>query len=407
MTSEFIQEHARKTPVLTQCDVAVVGGGIAGIAAALSAARAGAKTLLLEQQYALGGLATLGLVTIYLPLCDGMGHQVSFGIAEELLRLAAAPEGRNPVAEWKNRSAGTARLEGTYNHNLMALETERLLLEEHVELLYGAQVCDAVVEDAALKALILETRSGRAAVLANSVVDCTGDARVCALAKEQTAIFRQQNILAAWYCASLGGNVTLHPLGACDDPEKYKSQASHENGQKRYVGLECSELTQFTLDAHRALMTDYLSKGSPSRDYQLTSIAAIPQIRMTRRLDAAMELDEPDEATRYEDSIGLIGNWKHRGPVYEIPFSCLHGKKIRNLIVAGRCISTTDTMWDNTRVIPACAVTGEAAGLAAALSGDFRSLSVQQLQQCLRERKIPLHPEELHATEDPFHSVTL
>ena len=66
-------------------DVAVCGGGFAGISAALAAAREGKKVILFEKQYMLGGLGTAGLVTIYLPLCDGFGRQVTFGIAEELL----------------------------------------------------------------------------------------------------------------------------------------------------------------------------------------------------------------------------------------------------------------------------------------------------------------------------------
>ena len=77
-----------ETPILETHSVIVAGGGIAGIAAALAAAREGADVLLIEREFLLGGLATLGLVTIYLPLCDGRGHQVSFGIAEELFRLS-------------------------------------------------------------------------------------------------------------------------------------------------------------------------------------------------------------------------------------------------------------------------------------------------------------------------------
>ena len=83
-----VTEPQRELPVSEECDVLVCGGGIAGVAAALAAARTGARTLLLEREYMPGGLATLGLVTIYLPLCDGEGHQVSTGIAEELLRLS-------------------------------------------------------------------------------------------------------------------------------------------------------------------------------------------------------------------------------------------------------------------------------------------------------------------------------
>ena len=88
-----------QTEVALQCDVLVCGGGFGGIAAALAAARRGKKTILLERQFMLGGLGTAGIVTIYLPLCDGMGRQVSFGIVEELLRLSISmgAEGRYPA----------------------------------------------------------------------------------------------------------------------------------------------------------------------------------------------------------------------------------------------------------------------------------------------------------------------
>ena len=82
-----IFESGKKINLYNNYDVVVCGGGIAGVSAALSAARAGAKTLLIEREFALGGLATLGLIVVYLPLCDGKGKQVSFGIVEELLRL--------------------------------------------------------------------------------------------------------------------------------------------------------------------------------------------------------------------------------------------------------------------------------------------------------------------------------
>ena len=86
----------------------------------------------------------------------------------------------------------------------------------------------------------------------------------------------------------------------------------------------------------------------------------------------------------YDDSVGVFSDWRKRGPVYELPFRTLYGKKIKNLICAGRCISVTDAMWDITRVIPVCAVTGEAAGTAAALSDDFASLDVSVLREKLR-----------------------
>ena len=74
----YITEAKRETPILKTYDTVAVGGGIAGISAALAAARNGSKTLLVEREFLLGGLATLGLVTIYLPLCDGLGKQVRY-----------------------------------------------------------------------------------------------------------------------------------------------------------------------------------------------------------------------------------------------------------------------------------------------------------------------------------------
>jgi NADPH-dependent 2,4-dienoyl-CoA reductase/sulfur reductase-like enzyme len=79
--AEFIKEKSRKISVVDNYDVVVVGGGFGGVAAALASARNGAKTLLLERTYMLGGLGTAGLIAIYLPICDGNGRQVSFGIA--------------------------------------------------------------------------------------------------------------------------------------------------------------------------------------------------------------------------------------------------------------------------------------------------------------------------------------
>ena len=97
----------------------------------------------------------------------------------------------------------------------------------------------------------------------------------------------------------------------------------------------------------------------------------------------------------FDDSIGMVSDWRTRGPVYEVPFSTLYSRKVKNLIVAGRCTSVTDRMWDIMRVIPCCAVTGQAAGTAAAITDDFGALDVRILQEILQNNGVVLHEKDL------------
>ena len=126
------------------------------------------------------------------------------------------------------------------------------------------------------------------------------------------------------------------------------------------------------------------------------TVATIPQIRMTRRIDGEYTLSTREEHTRFSDSVGMVSNWKKRGPVYEVPFRTLYSAKMKNLLCAGRCTSVEDGMWDVMRVIPCCAVTGEAAGTAAAMSNDMTTLSVEALQARLAQKGVRLHEDELN-----------
>ena len=127
----------------------------------------------------------------------------------------------------------------------------------------------------------------------------------------------------------------------------------------------------------------------------ISTIATIPQVRMTRKLVGEYTLSHNEEHVFFEDSIGMVSNWKKRGPVYEIPFRTLYSKAVENLIVAGRCTSVDETLWDVMRVIPCCAVTGQAAGTAAAMTDNFWALDIAELQRKLTESGVVLHEKDL------------
>ena len=113
---------------------------------------------------------------------------------------------------------------------------------------------------------------------------------------------------------------------------------------------------------------------------------------MTRRLAGRHVLCGKDESTFFDDTIGMTGDWRKAGPVYCIPYRSLVAVKTKNLITAGRCISASDDGWDVTRAIGVCALTGEVAGTAAALSvkdgTDLSRMNITMLQDTLREQNV-------------------
>ena len=391
----------KQSTINQQYDVAVCGGGFAGISAALAAAREGKRVVLLEKQYMLGGLGTAGLVTIYLPLCDGYGHQVSFGIAEELFKLSIryGAEDRYPE-NWLDgvgtRTEKDKRYLVQYNAQLFALLAEQLLLENGVDILYGSYVTDAEVADGKIRTLSVENKSGKTVYAIRSVVDATGDCDVAWFASAPTETFRQGNVLAAWYYYADEAGYKLQQLGASDGPEEErKGTEAKPLVARRFTGLDGKEISEMMCLSHKTTLDHWLSKREKAPNTVLSTIATTPQIRMTRKLVGEYTLAHTEEHTYFEYSIGMVSNWKKRGPVYEVPFRTLYSKAVKNLAVAGRCTSVNETLWDVMRVIPCCAVTGQAAGLAAALTDDFSALDVRVLQSKLRQNGVVLHEQDL------------
>lgn len=379
-----IREAARELTVAECVDVVVAGGGVAGVAAALASARTGAKTVLLEKECALGGLATLGLVIMYLPLCDGYGHQVIGGISEELLRksveygnLALHEPWRKVPECWNENSTVEERQKKRFRVDFdaapMAITLEKLLLSAGVSLWYDTRLCAAVVENQSLRYVIVENKSGRLAIEAKAFVDATGDADLCAFAGEET-ISSDQNRRSGWYfSADDAGKIQLHPLS---DP----LYSPCPEGSRFYRGDRGSEVSQYVMDMH-----DFILQHSRQTDGIPFLMPTIPLFRMTRRLKAQLDLTEDQLGQWKADAVAMTGDWRRPAPVYTIGLSSLRGLKVQNLFAAGRCIGSDGDAWDVTRVIPTCGATGQASGTAAAMLALEGQLILSRLQMQLRK----------------------
>lgn len=376
----YVTEKERQIPVTQQYDVVVAGGGIAGVAASLAAARQGASVLLIEANCVLGGLATLGLITVYEPLCDGFGNQVIFGIAEELLRLSIKNgfESRYPDA-WLDgndlEKRKKQRFAVQYNAQFFALDMERLLLANGVKLLYRTKIYDTIVSDGTITEVLIDNKGGRSAIAAKAFVDATGDADLCWFAGEDTALY-EKNKLTAWYYYYYDGGY------------RYRTQRP-EYQTLFYNGL--NDETEFILRGHELMYTDVLRKQIEDPKVMPVTLPTVPQFLMTRRLVGMSEPTLAQAEAGFADAIGRMGNWRQPAGVYDIPYSSLYGRKIRNLITAGRCVSHQTDMWDISRVIPVCALTGEAAGVAAAMAAasekQFSELSLGEIRSRIGYRE--------------------
>jgi len=357
-------------------DIVVVGGGIAGCAAALSAVRMGKKVLLLEKMTMLGGLATAGHIVIYLPLDDGYGRQVIGGIAEELLRLSVKYSYTDDIDHWKENSR---RYETRFNGPTYALALEELLLKEGVDILYDSLFVGALMEDGWCRAVMVENKSGREVYYCKAVIDSSGDAEV--LGRIGLPTPAAENSLAIWCYCTRGGTGHLLKRGGAAEHDLHlltlgniDTKAQKHIVVEPYYGDSAKNINRFILDGHKRLL-DVVKEDN---DLVLASLPSMAQIRMARRIEGAYTLGDKDSGAHFKDNIGATGDWRRPNPVYEIPYRSLYTPEVRNVLAAGRCIAAEEEAWQVTRVIPPAAVTGEAAGVAAAICAE-ESLAVQNI----------------------------
>lgn len=390
-------------PVAGSYDVVVAGGGIAGVAAALSAARNNCSVLLLEKQTWLGGLATTGLVNYWVPLCNGRGKLIIKGMAEELLKLSIEHGFDTLPKEWKGGvepdHPTQARCQGHYSSGIFALELLKLLKNAGVTILYDAWVSAPMMENGRCTGLIIESKSGRRFYEAGVVVDATGDADVLKAAGVPTVdgenyftyygegitlegcrrAVEKQDLWQAYYHPQ-GGTSTLYGQG-------------HPEGKERYQGCSLEVVNEY-LQENQLLMLE--KEGlKPRGERNIHMLPGMCQFRTSRRLDGNAALTGEDVYRHCDESIGVICDFDNRDRLYEVPYGTLIRNGFPNLITCGRSASASGWGWDVLRVIPPAVLTGQAAGIAASIALkkklDLNDVPVGELQSAMAATGVMIH----------------
>ena len=391
-----IFEEAAGMSTCHDYDVAVVGGGVAGVAAAAAAARMGAKTVLIEKTCVPGGLASAGLINIYLPLCDGNGSQVTFGIAEELMRRALKYGPGTIPPDWmtKRDAAEAERLRCVFAPASLILAVEELLLENGVDVWYDTLAVSVCKDGRYLQTLSVENTDGRSEIHAKAFVDATGGAYLSRMAGEE--VFFAGNVLSFWTLEYEGKR-----LPGRDRMAPEINMLARGNADRTFTAPTAKDVSRYMLET-RAMMRNFYAGEYSKNGYDRFSrwplvVPSMPQFRKIAALKGHFVLESGMEHRRFEDSIGLAADWRKSGPVWEIPFRTLCPRGTDNLFAAGRCISSIGDAWEITRVIPCAALTGEAAGYAAALRAENMTA---ELSDSVRRRMLG-NGNLLHSVNNP------
>jgi hypothetical protein len=411
--SATLIEPERRTPIRHQTDVLVVGGGAAGVAAAVAAARGGAEVLLLERYGYLGGLATGGLIILFLTLDDGRGRQVIAGLCQDATERLAARDAAffPPRAQWGSeqpeaierarrwgliwgRPPHRVRYSVAYDPAMLKSVFDDMLRDAGARLLLHVWACDPLIEGSRIVGVACHGKAGRFAVRARVVIDATGDGDVfaaagCAHERERVlpwlwftvgGVDVDRAIAAGAGCfQTIGPGKVLLPWGAIEktgriDATLPEDLTRAETACRRLVLAEFERLRHEVpgfADAHLCQMADQLG------------------ITESRRLVGRRVLRREQRDVASDEAIAITGHWTKYDATYHIPYGALLPCELQNLLVAGRCISVDHGVHQATKEIPACMATGEAAGTAAALAVrhgiDPPDLDVEEIRRALAD----------------------
>ena len=415
---------SREIPHDNTYDVIVCGGGPAGCASAIAAARHGAKTLLIEANYSLGGMSTLGMVPTWCPYTD-KEKVIYKGIAEEILEAEKLETPCVPKEKLDWVQIDPEPLKRIYDD---------LLEKAGADVLFGTFISDVDVNDGVINAVIVSNKNGLSAYSAKVYIDCTGDADVAYRAGAECVYGDGEgNAQAATHCFELGGvnekvyvsGVNMHnansesPIHKIVNDGKYPELDDVHFCQSlirpNTVGFNAGHIwnvnstdAKSISDSMRIGRRKAYAYSKALKDYYpeafsnafVNETAPLMGIRESRRVigDYILTKDDyidrktfPDEIERNsyyldihmskeeQEKTGHKSLRYSKGESHGIPYRCLTPKGLKNLLVAGRSISTDRAVQGSTRVMPVCFVTGQAAGTAAFIAAKQKHVNVHEV----------------------------
>lgn len=427
-----IPEPARSTPVVRNADICVVGGGAAGVAAAVSAARAGAKVLLLEREGFLGGTLTsvsLGSICGLYAVSDAEVRQIVGGFCNEVIERLRTLDGVGETTRWLE----TASL--PYDLFAMKVALDQLVEEARVEVLFHSMVVGVAMDGQDIEAVMIESKEGRLAIRARSFVDCSGDAdlvKFCGAPFEVSTDdlqFPTTMVRFGGVDTDALGNLSRAALRECLEQaveDGYELPRTAGGVFAERPGLAHLNITKVAVDGKspnpfdvgvmsRAELTgreqvrNYLQafrKYVPGFESAFVmDTGAVIGVRESRRTVGSYVLTDQDvlEGARFPDAIACCAwpmedhaagratkwIWLPPGTYFQIPLRSLMLPGFDNLMVAGRCASATHGAQASIRVTAQCFAMGEAAGRTAAVAVaqqcSVHSVPVAEIQQALAD----------------------